>query len=75
MEELKPEMVRVNTRISVSANKWLDEQSRETGIPKSTLILLAIETYKQQRETVAMMADVGQLIQKLDDIERKIADK
>jgi len=43
----KAEMVRINTRISKSANEWLDKRSDETGIPKSTLIFLAIENYKK----------------------------
>lgn len=75
MEEQKPEMVRVNTRISLVANQWLDNQSLETGIPKSTLILLAIENYMREKEVMARMADMGQLMEKLDLIEKKIAEK
>lgn len=68
-------MVRVNTRISRVANKWLDNQSLETGIPKSTLILLAIENYMREQEVMARMADMGQLMEKLNMIEKKIAEK
>lgn len=72
MEEKKPDLVRINTRISVKANKWLDGQSHETGIPKSTLILLAIEQYIQQREAIEMMGDMGMLLERLERIENKL---
>lgn len=72
MEEKKPEMVRINTRISVKANEWLDGQSHETGIPKSTLILLAIENYIQQKEAMQMMGDMGMLVERLERIENKL---
>lgn len=69
---LKREMVRVNTRISEKANAWLDKESNESGIPKSTLILLAVENYIQQKEAFAMMADMGQVVHKLDALEKAI---
>lgn len=72
MEENKPEMFRINTRISVKSNEWLDKQSLETGIPKSTLILLAIENYIQQKEAMAMMGDMGMLVERLERIENKL---
>lgn len=72
MKEAKPEMVRVNTRISLKANEWLDEESRKTGVPKSTLILLAIENYIQQRQTFEMMGDMGLLLDKLNAIEKAV---
>lgn len=69
MIENKPDMVRVNTRISSAANDWLDNQSFTTGVPKSTLILLAIESYIQQKEAVTMMADMGQLVAAIERLE------
>lgn len=72
MVENKPDMVRVNTRISGIANKWLDDQSMISGVPKSTLILLAIENYMQQKEAFAMMADMGQLVAKIDSLEKAV---
>lgn len=69
------EMVRVNTRIGADANNWLDEQSKKTGIPKSTLIYLAVESYIQQKDALAMMADMGQLVQAIQRLENKIESK
>ena len=69
------EMARVNTRISKQANDWLDVRSHDTGIPKSTLILLAIETYIQQHDAVARMADIGELVTAIERLETKIVIK
>lgn len=72
MIENKPEMVRVNTRISGKANEWLDKQSLETGVPKSTLILLAIENYIREKEAMAMMADMGQVVEAIERLEKAV---
>lgn len=72
MIENKSDMVRVNTRISHKANAWLDEQSFESGVPKSTLILLAIENYMREKEAMAMMADMGQLVAAIEQLEKTV---
>jgi len=66
------EMVRVNTRISKTLNDWLDKESGETGVPKSTIVMLALETYYQQREVVKNMTDLTAIYQKLEQIESRI---
>ena len=60
------EMVRVNTRISSELNEWLDEESKRTGVPKSTLIHLALTMYMQQKRAVGSLEEV---IKRLDRIE------
>lgn len=69
------EMVRVNTRIGFDANAWLDAESERTGVPKSTLIHLAVEQYIQQKEVMASMSNVGAvegLINRLEQLESKM---
>ena len=66
------EMVRVNTRIGADANAWLDAESDRTGVPKSTLIHLAVEHYIQHKEAFARMADIGQLVQAIERLELKV---
>lgn len=63
------EMVRVNTRISANLNEWLDKRSEETGVPKSTLIFLALEQYMQQIETMGKMQDLKILMDKIEQIQ------
>lgn len=69
------EMVRVNTRISHKANAWLDEESRVSGVPKSTLILLSIESYIAQKESAVAPAGMAQLVARIDEMERLIERK
>ena len=62
------EMVRVNTRISSELNRWLNEESKKTGVPKSTLIHLALMTYMQQQRVVGSLEET---IKRLDRIEKQ----
>lgn len=59
-------MVRVNTRISAEVNRWLDEESQRAGVPKSTLIHLALTYYMQQKRAISTIEEV---IMRLDRIE------
>ncbi|MDH2870567.1 MULTISPECIES: ribbon-helix-helix domain-containing protein [Bacillus cereus group] len=59
------EMVRVNTRISSKMNDWLDNYSKETGIPKSTLIHLALEQYVNQKVMLEEMPKMQQMMSTL----------
>lgn len=61
-------MIRVNTRVSKLVNDWLDQQSKVTGVPKSTLIHLALEHYINQREAMDTM---GKLMNKLDELKEQ----
>ena len=63
-----PAMVRVNTRISADLNRWLDEESHRTGVPKSTLIHLALTTYMQQQRAIGSMEEI---VKRLDRIEKQ----
>lgn len=66
------DMVRVNTRISAKLNEWLDKQSEETGVPKSTQIMLALEGYYQQKEVLSKMSDMNAIIDKLNEIQKQV---
>lgn len=66
------EMVRVNTRISKNLNDWLDEQTEETGLPKSTQIMLAIENYQQQKQAKGQLTELSILIEKMQGLTEKI---
>lgn len=65
-------MVRVNTRISSTLNEWLDDHSAETGMPKSTIVMLALEDYMKQKEVMRNMADMSVIMEKLEQMERKL---
>lgn len=66
------EMVRVNTRISKTLNDWLDERSDKTGVPKSTIVMLALEDYHKEKEVMKAMGDMGSIMLKLEQLESEI---
>lgn len=62
------EMVRINTRISKTLNEWLDQQTEETGVPKSTQVMLALENYRREKVTMDKLSDVNMFMQKLQEM-------
>lgn len=65
-------MVRINTRISKTLNDWLDKRSKETGVPKSTLVFLAIEQYMQQQKAIDMTEGLSDVVEAIKVLESKI---
>jgi len=61
------EMIRVNTRISKTLNEWLDAQTEETGVSKSTQIMMALENYRREKEVMGRMGEMEKLLQKLQE--------
>lgn len=69
------EMVRINTRISATANEWLDNESKITGLPKSTIVMMAIDNFIREKEAFVRMADMGEIVAKLEQLEKTIEGK
>lgn len=65
------EMVRVNTRISSTLNDWLDKESESTGVPKSTLVMLALENFHREREVMSKMGDLTGIMKMLEEMKVK----
>ncbi|WP_338206321.1 ribbon-helix-helix domain-containing protein [Parageobacillus thermoglucosidasius] len=66
------EMVRVNTRISTEINDWLDKYSARTGVPKSTIIHMALENYIMQKRAIDSLEVATQRLNKLDVVIEKL---
>lgn len=62
-------MVRINTRISKTLNDWLDKRSKETGVPKSTLVFFAIEQYMQQQKTLDIVGGLTSSLKQRSEAE------
>lgn len=63
----RAETVRVNSRIGKIHNEWLDNYSQETGISKSSLIMMAVDfwiTNKQQMGTLEKLIVEAELQRK-----------
>lgn len=67
---LSMNLVRVNTRLSTTINDWLDDESKETGLSKSALIMIAVEQYYQQREGLKRMGDMSRIMDELEKIKK-----
>jgi hypothetical protein len=68
------EMVRLNVRVSKRLGDWLDKETEETGVPKSTIVYLALEQYMTQKEAMSMMNEkmpvYKELLEKIEKLEK-----
>lgn len=69
------EMVRVNTRLAVDLNDWYDAESKKSGLSKSSMIMMAAENYRREKEALKSMADMGDLVAKIERLEEVIQRK
>lgn len=63
---------RVNSRLGYTQNAWLDDESKRTGISKSSLIQIAVEQYISQKQALNAMNDMTSLVGKLEFLETEI---
>ncbi|MFB7138013.1 MULTISPECIES: hypothetical protein [Streptomyces] len=61
------ETIRVNTRISIEMNQWLDEYSKQSGLSKSTLVHVALDNFIRDKEALKMMKSGKNLEGALED--------
>lgn len=47
--------VRTNIRMSVKVKAYFDRKSKDTGVPRSCLMVLALEEYIDQKMTMELM--------------------
>lgn len=64
--------VRVIIQVSESLNGQLVEESERLGIPKTSIVTVALEQYFSQKQAIRAMSDMGQVMQKLDDLEKQL---
>lgn len=67
------ELVRVNTNITKELNDWLNERSKKTGYPKSTLIHLALDHYRNQMEVFNELPNITKMMATIHELEKKIS--
>ena len=72
MLEKKQKTFRINANISSDLNDWLDAESARTGHSKTTLLILALENYKQQKSAVAQLTDLSELVKKMEQLSEKL---
>lgn len=72
MSEINKRTFRINANINSDLNDWLDNESARTGHSKTTLLILALENYKQQKSAVAQLTDLSQLVKKMEQLSEKL---
>ena len=60
------EMVRVNARVSVDVNKWLDEYSKSSGVSKSTIVYMALDQYRTTKVATDNFGEMAKLFTQVD---------
>lgn len=63
------EMVRINTRISKTLNDWLDAKSEETGVPKSTLVFMSLDSTMNQEKAMEVVNNASVLQSLIQEIQ------
>ena len=64
------ESVRINVRVPVEINEWLDAESKRTGVPKSSLVYFTVEKYIEQKQGLKSMSDFPELVKKLEELSK-----
>lgn len=48
------EKIRMNVSLSVDMRDWLEKESKRLGLPMSSLIVVALNTYITQQKTIEL---------------------
>lgn len=63
-------MKRVNIRISKEVDAWFADKSEKTGLTRSALMYLALESYMQQQSLTETLPALISRIDKLEEMKR-----
>lgn len=63
---------RLNIRISDELHDYFAERSEKTGVSMSSLIALALEEHKMQRETIQGMPNLIDMVNKVERLEKEV---
>lgn len=64
--------VRVNINISQEIKDWYQKQGEAFGCAMSSMMTIALATYKQQSEGLGAMKELGTLFEKIEEINAKL---
>lgn len=68
---LLEEPVRINVRVPADINEWLDQESKRTAVPKSSLVYMMIDKYITDKKAVDSMHGMPALFNQLNDMQKK----
>ena len=65
--------VRVNINISKRVHDWFTDKSKEMGTSRSALMSVALYQYMTQSDSVDMLSEFPKILEKLDNLEKKVS--
>lgn len=66
---MEKEPVRINIRIPADINDYLDNESKRTGVPKSSLVYMMIDKYISDRKAMDNFQGMPAMFNKLTQME------
>ena len=67
----KSNVIRVNYSITPETKDYITKLSVEFGMSASAVVSMIVQNYKQQREVVSTMSDLGSLVSQMKEIQEK----
>lgn len=67
----KSNVVRVNYSITPETKDYISALSVEFGMSASAVVSMIVQNYRQQREAMATMSDLGSLVSQMKEIQDK----
>lgn len=63
-------VVRKNIRMSPEVAEWYEKKAKELGVSQSNLMVMALSEYIKQDETIKMISNLKEIIEKLGNEEQ-----
>lgn len=67
-------IVRIEARVPSELNDFITSESERTGLSKNAIVLFAIENYRKEKEVISGMADMGELMRKMEQLESRFSE-
>lgn len=63
---------RINIYLAQHLKEYVDNKAKDFGLSTSAFMTMIIQQYKVQDEAMTAMGDMGQVLEKLNELENKI---
>ena len=63
-------VVRKNIRMSPEVAKWYENKAKYLGVSQSNLMVMALSEYIKQDETIKMISNLQDIMERLENVER-----
>lgn len=64
-------LIRKNVQVTKRIAKWFEDESFETGVSQSALMLMALSSYVDQQTSMTMADVLKELQSKLEEVDQK----